>query len=240
MMSRTMHGIGYDEIHDEIVVPQAFSQAVLTFRGGANGDEAPIRVIQGSLTELKAPDRLSIDPVNDEIYVVERGNILVFPREANGNVAPIRRLEGPDTGLAGGLTYVLVDPVRDLLVVAGGGLLRIFDRTASGNAQPKGIIGGPQSGFSGANGPPAYHVPTGMIIASSHVSGENGSQQLNNVGEVVVYHIDDRGDVPPRWTIGRGFLKVPRGVALDPATKNMIVSDKIGNRLVTFSLPEVF
>ena len=43
-----------------------------------------------------------------------------------------------------------------------------------------------------------------------------------------------------RWTIGRGFLKVPRGVALDPATKNMIVSDKIGNRLVTFSLPEVF
>ncbi len=240
MMSRTMHGIGYDEIHDEIVVPQAFSQAVLTFRGGANGDEAPIRVIQGSLTELKAPDRLSIDPVNDEIYVVERGYILVFPREANGNVAPIRRLEGPDTGLAGGLTYVLVDPVRDLLVVAGGGLLRIFDRTASGNAQPKGIIGGPQSGFSGANGPPAYHVPTGMIIASSHVSGESGSQQLNNVGEVVVYHIDDRGDVPPRWTIGRGFLKVPRGVALDPATKNMIVSDKIGNRLVTFSLPEVF
>ncbi len=236
-----MHGIGYDEIHDEIVVPQAFPQAVLTFRGGANGDEAPIRVIQGSLTELKAPDRLSIDPVNNEIYVAERtGYILVFPRESNGNVAPIRRLGGPNTGITRGLSYVMVDPVRELLILATGGTFRIFDRTASGNVKPKAVIGGPKSGFRGPSGPPTYHVPTGMIIASSHVSGESGSQQLNNVGEVVVYHIDDRGDVPPRWTIGRGFLKVPRGVALDPETKNMIVSDKIGNRLVTFNLPEVF
>jgi hypothetical protein len=240
MMSRTMHGIGYDGIHDEVVVPEAFSQAVLTFRGGANGDEAPIRVIQGSRTQLKAPDRLSLDPANDEIYVVERGYILVFPRAANGDVAPIRRLEGPDTGLGGGLTYVNVDPVRNLLIVAGGGRLWIFDRTANGNAKPKGIIGGPKSGFRGANGPPAYHAPTGLIVASSHVSGESGSQQLNNVGHVVVYHVDDRGDVPPRMTIGRGFVKVPRGVALDPEMKNMVVSDKIGNRLVTFHLPEVF
>jgi hypothetical protein len=235
-----MHGIGYDALHDEIVVPQAFSQAVLTFRGGASGDEAPIRVIQGSLTQLKAPDRMGLDPVNNEIYVVERGHMLVFPREANGNVAPIRRLEGPETGLAGGLTYVNVDPVRNLLIVAGGGVLRIFDRTANGNVKPKGVIGGPKGGFRGANGPPAYHQPTGMIVTSSHVSGESGSQQLNNVGEVVAFHVDDRGDVPPRWSIGRGFLKVPRGVALDPATKSMIVSDKIGNRLVTFSFPEVF
>src|SRR3990172_7213529 len=100
MMARTMHGITYDAIHDEIVVPQAFAQAVLTFRGGANGEEAPIRAIQGPLTQLQAPDRMALDPVNSEIYVIERGYILVFPREANGNVAPIRRLEGPDTGIS--------------------------------------------------------------------------------------------------------------------------------------------
>ena len=234
-----MHGIGYDEIHDEIVVPQAFAQAVLTFRGGANGEEAPIRAIQGPLTQLQAPDRMALDPVNSEIYVIERGYILVFPREANGNVAPIRRLEGPDTGISG-LSYVAVDPIRNLLVQSGGGRFRIFNRTDNGNVKPKAIIGGPKSGFRGPNGPPAFHAPTGMIVASSHVSGESGSQQLNNVGEVVVYNINDSGDVPPRWTIGRGFLKVPRGVALDPATKNFVVSDKIGNRIVTFHLPEVF
>jgi len=234
-----MHGIGYDEIHDEIVVPQAFSQAVLTFRGGATGEEAPIRIIQGSRTQLKAPDRMAIDPVHNEIFIVEQGYILVFPREANGNVAPIRRLEGPDTGVAG-FSFVAVDPVHNLLIHGGGGKIRIFDRTAHGNVKPKAIIGGPKSGFNGPNGAIAVHAATGMIIAASRVSGTNGSQQLNNVGEVAVYSIDDNGDVRPRWTIGRGFLKVPRGVALDPEAKTMIVSDKVGNRIVTFDLPEIF
>lgn len=234
-----MHGIGYDEIHDEIVVPQAFSQAVLTFRGGATGEEAPIRIIQGSLTQLKAPDRLAIDPVHNEIFIVERGYVLVFPREANGNVAPIRRLEGPNTGI-GGFSFVAIDPIHDLLIHAGGERIRIFDRTASGNVKPKAIIGGPKSGFNGPNGAIAVHAPTGMIIASSRVSGSSGSQQLNNVGEVAVFSIHDHGDVRPRWTMGQGFLKVPRGVAVDPERESLIVSDKIGNRIVTFHLPEIF
>jgi hypothetical protein len=239
ILSRTMHGIGYDEIHDEIVVPQAFSQAVLTFRGGANGEQPPLRVIQGSLTQLKAPDRMALDPVNNEIYIVERGYVLVFPREANGNVAPIRRLEGPNTGISG-LSFVAIDPVRNLLLAAGGGKIRIFNRTDTGDAKPKAIIGGPKSGFNGPNGPIAVYAPTGMIVSSSHVSGSAGSEQLNNVGEVVVFSVNDNGDVPPRWRIGRGFLKVPRGIALDAEGKNIIVSEKIGNRVVTFHLPEVY
>ena len=44
-LSRTMHGLAYDAIHDEIIVPVALSGAVLVFRGGATGDEPPLRVI---------------------------------------------------------------------------------------------------------------------------------------------------------------------------------------------------
>ena len=44
--------MAYDDVHDEIVVPQPQAQAIMTFRGGANGEEPPIRVIQGSLTQL--------------------------------------------------------------------------------------------------------------------------------------------------------------------------------------------
>ena len=54
MLGRTMHSIVYDDLHDEFVVPQQFGQAILTFRGGADGEEAPVRVIQGSLTQLRA------------------------------------------------------------------------------------------------------------------------------------------------------------------------------------------
>ena len=53
LMGRTMHGFSYDEIHDEITVTQEFGQAILTFPGGANGETAPIRVIQGSKTDWR-------------------------------------------------------------------------------------------------------------------------------------------------------------------------------------------
>ena len=33
MLGRTMHGIDYDEVRDEIVVPQQFGQAILIFKG---------------------------------------------------------------------------------------------------------------------------------------------------------------------------------------------------------------
>ena len=82
-----MHSIVYDEIHDEFVVPQQFGQAILTFRGGADGEEVPVRVIQGSLTQLRNPDRLGLDPVHNEIFVPQGNSVLVFPREAKGNVA---------------------------------------------------------------------------------------------------------------------------------------------------------
>src|SRR3990172_9830856 len=136
MMARTMHGITYDAIRDEIVVPQAFSQAILTFRGGANGEEAPLRVIQGPLTQLVAPDRLALDPVHNEIFVLERGFLLVYPREASGNVAPIRRLEGSNTGISG-FSFVAVDSIHDLLIYAGGGRIRIFNRTDQSNGKTK-------------------------------------------------------------------------------------------------------
>ena len=46
-LSRTMHDVRYDAVNDEIVVPVPYSEAILTFAGGANGQESPIRIIQG-------------------------------------------------------------------------------------------------------------------------------------------------------------------------------------------------
>ena len=89
LLGRTMHSIMYDEIHDEFTLPQPFAQAILTFRGGANGEEAPIRVIQGPKTTIVAPDRLEVDPVNNEILVPEGNRILVFSRTANALVFPV-------------------------------------------------------------------------------------------------------------------------------------------------------
>ena len=66
-----MHDIAFDAIHDEIVVTSPLAQGILTFRGAANGEEAPIRYIQGDKTQIKgvgATGKVSIDAVHNEIY----------------------------------------------------------------------------------------------------------------------------------------------------------------------------
>ncbi len=92
-----MHGFAYDEPRDEIIVMSPLAQAILVFRGGANGEEPPIRVVQGPHTQIQgtpygANSQVSIDPVNNEIYVpVIPNSILVFDMTANGDAAPKRR-----------------------------------------------------------------------------------------------------------------------------------------------------
>ena len=51
-LARALHGIVYDAEHDEIIAPNPFAEAILFFRGGVNGEEAPIRMIQGPSTQL--------------------------------------------------------------------------------------------------------------------------------------------------------------------------------------------
>ena len=51
-----MHDTRHNEVNDEILVPNPFANALLVFKGGANGQEAPIRIIQGAKTLLDGPD----------------------------------------------------------------------------------------------------------------------------------------------------------------------------------------
>ena len=109
-----MHGIAYDETRDEFTVTQQFAQAILTFRGGANGEEAPIRIIQGPKTGLRQFDKLSVDPVNDEVFAAFGNQVVFFDRKANGDVAP-KRILNPRYLRA---QQARVDPIHNLLVVA--------------------------------------------------------------------------------------------------------------------------
>jgi hypothetical protein len=238
-----MHGFAYDSLHDEIVVTSPLAQAVLTFKGDANGEVPPIRVIQGPHTQIDGPpnlgnDRVSIDPVHDEIYVpAVPSSILVFDRKASGDVAPKRVLTGPDTQFRG-MPSVAVDPTHNVLVVDQGNALLIFDRTASGNTKPLRVIKGPNSGVANISSFQIF-APKGWIVA-----GGQG-------GVIGVWSIEDNGDVPPRWKIPVQQLTgyTASGIALDPAHKEMMLScagqrarprDGIANAVLTFSWPEIF
>ena len=51
-LSRTVHGLDYDAVHDEIIAPIYEAGAILVYRGGSDGDAAPIRIIQGNKTNV--------------------------------------------------------------------------------------------------------------------------------------------------------------------------------------------
>jgi hypothetical protein len=231
-LNRTVHGIGYNEVHDEIVVNSNIGQAVVTYRGGASGDEAPIRIIQGSKTGLVDPVAVAVDQIHDEIFVFQRGpasrSVLVFDRMAQGDVAPKRVLN-----VSAG--HGAVDPIEDILILPGREGLLIFDRTAEGDAKPKRTIGGPKGGLRGGRAIEIYH-PTRKIVVNVGGGGED-SVGGDHVG---VWSLDANGDVPPEWTVGKGILKQMRGLTLDPAHKTIIVSDKMYNGVLTFALPEMF
>jgi hypothetical protein len=248
LISRTIHGMSYDVLHDEIVTPSPFAQAILTFRGSANGEEAPVRIIQGPHTQiLGVTNMVGVDPDNNEILVPTLpGAILVFDREANGDVAPKRVLSGPDTGIrttrdltAESPGQAHVDSKRNLLIVNSGGKILIFDRTASGNTRPKSVI-------AGVNSPTGYNSfqisPKGWVVA-----GCAG-------GSICAWSLDDKGEATVRSKLP--FLETTgyqhSGIALDPAHKEIILSaaaqrqpnprpsSGIMNAVVTFSWPEVF
>ena len=108
--------MAYDPVHDEILVPSFYAFAILTFRGDATGNVAPVRKIFGPHTRLKNPQAVAVDGVHGEIFVPQGNQVLVFSREADGDVAPIRVVEGPDTGLGAG--RVTVDPLHNLMITA--------------------------------------------------------------------------------------------------------------------------
>ncbi len=96
-----MHDIRYDAVHDEILIPNR--DGILVFPREAEGDVAPIRVVEGSDTQLRAAGALAVDPVNNLIVVGfsphsgHNGGFLIFNRTDGGNAKPQAVIMGPKT-----------------------------------------------------------------------------------------------------------------------------------------------
>jgi DNA-binding beta-propeller fold protein YncE len=268
-LSRTTHGIAYDTTHDEIVAPNPLAAAIVIFRGGAAGEEAPVRTIQGAHTGLSRPETVAVDEKSDELFVGDPGDrrVLVFARDADGDAKPLRTIQGPKTRLLQ-VVGIAVDPVRDLLVVstysrlAGGttGLL-IFGRTDQGDVAPKRIIAGPKTGITRLR-QIALDPATGNIfvaaINNEYLPPYDVDQpraglprdadlpspwNTGTEGFIGIWNDEtDAGDVAPRSLIkGRSTGIVhPAGVTFNAKDGEVIAPDAVWNGLFTFFKPELF
>ena len=109
----------------------------------ASGDTQPLRVIQGSRTQLNWPAHISLDADHDELFVADPivEAILVYRASDSGNVAPIRVIQGPRTGISRP-HGVFVDRKNQEVVVAnfGNHMATVYPRDASGDVAPSRTI----------------------------------------------------------------------------------------------------
>ena len=259
LLSRTMHDIAFDEVHDEIVVTGPLTQSILTFRGGANGEEAPLRVIQGDKTLIQgvgAMDKVAIDDVHGEFYITTPAQqVLVFDRMANGNVAPKRILAGPHTQLmlnhqsinesplapyaygGGDGPRVRVDPIHNLLFVPA---TADFAEGGGGGRSEKMLIFDrtasgdtpPIAYMNGAGGGFEVYPQQSHIITYSR--GRNSFE---------IWKVPARGE-----TTSGPFARIPAPLGRMSSSnlrsirlhRTVMVSTAAGNSVLTFFVPELY
>ncbi len=243
LQARTNHQIGIDTIHDEIVAPNPFAQAILFFRGSANGEEAPIRVIQGPKTKLVYVDNVAVDAGHGEVVAAQTltNSVLIFSREPGGNVAPIRIIHGPKTKLDQPWK-ASVDPVNNLIAVTTKKSVLVFDRTANGDVAPKWSIEGPSiRAMTPRILTPVLYPEGKKIFVTMRVKHTNDPA-------IAVWKYGDTGDVAP-WAVikstptTRLTTLTNGGMAINPEGKEImaLAGEVYGSeRILIFYTPELF
>jgi DNA-binding beta-propeller fold protein YncE len=112
--------------------------SVTVFPADAQGNVAPLRIIEGPKAQLDWPTGVAVDPDHNELFVANAvgDTVNVYSTSANGDVAPIRVLKGPKS-MVKNPTGLAMDAVNDELWVAnfGNHVAAAFKRTAVGGDQ---------------------------------------------------------------------------------------------------------
>jgi DNA-binding beta-propeller fold protein YncE len=106
----------------------------------AQGDSAPVRVIQGPKTQLNWPGTMALDPDTGDLYVAndEGQSLLVFHGTTdNGDVVPSRVIKGNTTGLNYPVGLTIDTRNKELWAVnLGSYSATVYPLAASGNVAP--------------------------------------------------------------------------------------------------------
>ena len=208
---RTPHGtfgVAVDEENQELFLTVQHDSAVVVYRKMAEGEEPPIRLLQGDRTLLADPHGIAVDTKNNWLFVTNHGSSAT----ATGDRSSL-----PPNWPIG----------RDTEEVPGSGKLSppsitIYALQAGGDTPPLRIIQGPKTQL---NWP-----------ATLFVDQERGELYVaNDAGNsIMVFRTTDEGDVAPTRLIEgpRTGLKYPTGVFVDFKNDELWASN-MGNHSAT-------
>ena len=207
-------GIAVDEEFKELFLTSQHNSAVVVFRKEAEGDELPIRLLQGDLTRLANPHAIAIDKTNDLIFVTNHGHV------------SSRSAEGVDPST--------LDPNRPLdrsLAVPGSGRfnppsINVYPRDASGDTPPLRIIQGPRTELDWPSGI-GIDERNGEIFVAS-----------DTAQSILVFDHEANGNVKPIRVLRgpRTGLDSPVGLFIDTENEELWVSNYGNNSLHVYDL----
>ena len=199
------YGIAVDEQKQELFITVEHTNAVVVYPKMAQGDEKPLRIIQGEHTGLEDPHGVAVDSRNQLLYVSNHGNarnpggaggafrppsITVYPLNGSGDAAPLRVIKGDATKLDWP-AQIYLDAEKQELFVANDAddSVLVFRAASNGDAAPARMLKGPKTGIKN---------PTGLFVDT-----KNNELVVSNMGNhsATIYPRSANGDIAPVRTI---------------------------------------
>ncbi len=199
----TTFAIVADEERQELLMTIQDDHAVVTFKKTAKDQEAPVRLLQGSKTQMADPHGIALDPKSGLIYVTNWGTANerqyegVPPRYGKTNWPVARNYNIPGSGK--------INPPS----------ITVYRKEASGDTAPLRVIQGPKTLLNWPTSI-AVHPDRGEIFVANDTSDT-----------VTVYRADATGDVAPVRVLKgpRSMIKNPTGIALDLQNNELWVAN---------------
>jgi hypothetical protein len=206
-------------ITGKLYVSNSNDNSILRFDNAftATGNVAPAATISGAATTLSSPAFITLDSVNDRLFVANNGGagVLVFDNISTktGNIAPERTITGPIVTP----TDVAIDTAKDLLYVADDTDIYVFT-SASTATDPVS---------------PVHDITVSFAVSAIFIDSTNDRLYVANQAgnSIEVYNTASTQDGPP--TVARTLQGVntlmfnPGGIQIDGLGR-LIVSN-VGN-----------
>ena len=205
---------------------------IAVFARSANGNVAPVRVIEGGHTRLsRTSHAIAFDERNDEIVVPNpfAEAVLFFKGNASGDEAPIRVIQGPKTLLEEN-DELAIDSVHGEVYVPTRQAILVFSRLANGDVAPIRALAGAKTRINRARG--IAIDPVNNIIAIGNRDPQG----------ILIFNRTDEGDVTPRGIISgrRTGIYATKGFTINPERKELIATVEARGVQVTRNIGESF
>ncbi len=239
-------GIAVDEGRQELYLTVEHQNSVIVYPKMASGQDAALREIKGSDTQLEDPHGIAVDTKRDLLFVTNHGSvksttpvegvggrgqqirgsgrfeppsITVHARDASGNASPLRIIEGPKTRLNWPM-QMGVDMERGEIYVANDmdHSIVVFGVMDDGDVAPRRVIRGPKTGLRN---------PTGIGLDL-----KNREVWVSSMGNhrALAFSLDADGNVAPKRMVRGGpademglMIGNPGGVGYDTRREQILV-----------------